>query len=197
MPHCPACSVAVPADARQCKACGAPFLNPSYGTLESRLTPAQESALRMPRPVPVVLGVLGIGGAAWGLAAMVGAASSMARPSFPTLLLLGLSAALFVFAGYCGVRALQRAPGWLRLNQVLWAIQVPVVASPFVSYSFAAGGFLSAWLQLYPPLRVGWNIWLGSTYTISIGTQGPVVVGINLLALAIAWYLMRLQRSDA
>ncbi len=106
-------------------------------------------------------------------------------------------AAMYVFSGYCGVRTLQRRYGWVRLNQVLWAIQVPVFLSPVVSYSFSTGGFVTAWLQLYPAFRAGWNAWLGSSFTLNTFTPGPLTLGVNIFALGLSYYLARVQRSDA
>jgi hypothetical protein len=193
MPRCPACPEAVDASAGKCHACGAPITEPTFGVLESRLTAEQEAALRYPRWLPVLLGLLGIGGAAWGLLALA-ATTGKLKLSFGTIFIVLVAAALFVFSAYCGVRALQRARGWLRLHQVLWAIQVPVIASPVLSYAFASGGFVTVWLQFYPPVRVGWNGFLGSSYSINLFTPGPVILGVNVLALGLALYIARLQR---
>jgi hypothetical protein len=194
MRRCPACTESLGASATKCPACGAPVLEPTYGLLESRLTAEQEAALPVPRWLPVLFGLLGIGGASWGLLALAMTVGKL-KLSLGTLCVLALAAALFLFAGYCGVRALQRAPGWLRLNQVLWSFQVPLLVSPAVSYAFASGGFFTIWLQLHPQVKLGWNGFLGSSYSINLFTPGPVILGVNLLAVALAYYLARLQRA--
>jgi hypothetical protein len=196
MPYCPACTAKVTLSAKDCRSCGAPFLLPSYGLLESRVTEEEEAALPFPKAVPVVLGLLGIGGAAWGLMAVAAGASQM-KGGFFGILILTFIAAIYIYSGYCGVRTLQRRYGWVRLNQVLWAIQVPVFISPIISYSFSTGGFVTAWLQLYPAFRVGGNAWLGSNFTLNLVTPGPFTLGVNIFALGISYYLARAQRGDA
>lgn len=196
MPHCPACPAKVSTDATQCDACGAPFFAPSFGLLETRLSPEQEAALRYPKALPVILGLLSIGGAAWGLMALASIASQI-KGGLVSFSLFGIMLAMYGYSGFCGVRALQRSPGWLRLNQVLWAAQIPVFSSPLFSYSFSSGAFANAWLQIYPPIRAGGIAWLGSNMSINILAPGPVVIGANFLALGIWYYLSRIQRSAA
>ena len=122
---------------------------------------------------------------------------SQVKGGFFGYAVFALSVALYVFSGFCGVRTIQRAHGWLRLNQVLWAAQVPVLLSPVISFAFASGATLTAWAQFYPQLRFGWNAGLGSSHTIQLLTPGHFGIGINLVALGISIYLARLVRSDA
>ncbi|MDM4768545.1 hypothetical protein [Pelomonas sp. SE-A7] len=164
--------------------------------LESRLTPEQEAAAPLPDFAPVVLGLLSIGGAAWGLIAI----AMLLLQSWPGLLsalLVGAVAAVFAFGAYVGVLALRRTPGWLRKSTVFWALQIPLVLSPAVSYALASGGYFAVWLQLHPPVKVGANFLLGSTFTLKLLSGGPVVVGVNLFALGIFLFLLRVQAKSA
>lgn len=196
MPFCPACPAQVEPNATHCAVCGASFLQPDLGVLESRLSPEQEAAVSVPGFVPVALGLIGIGGAAWGL---VGVAAVFANgwPGVLSAALIAGMASVFVFGAYVGILALRRTPGWLRKNTVFWVLQVPVFSSPLVSYALACGGFFTVWLQLYPPFRIGTNFLVGSTFTINLFFKAPVVVGANLLALAVVLYLTRLQAKSA
>jgi hypothetical protein len=196
MPSCPACPAQVDANATYCTACGASFAEPNLGILESRLTPAQEAAASVPNAVPVVIGLLGVCGAGWGLFA-VAAALAKGWPGALGAVLIALVAGVFVFGGYVGVLALRRSPGWLRKNTVFWALQVPVITSPLVSYALACGGFVTAWLQFWPEFRLGLNFLLGSSFTASIFGKAPIVVGVNLLAFAMTGYLLRVQAKSA
>jgi len=183
MPHCPACNASVEVESTLCASCGAPFLEPAYGVLESRLSPQAEAALPVPKWVPVLLGLLGVGGAAIGFVALLlSFQHSQAKPGVAEILLHFIPAALYVLGAYAGVKALQRTPGWLRINQVFWAIQVPGLVSPLVSYMFAAGGLLTVWLQLYPPIHLGFNVQMGSAFAIKLFTPGKLVLGVNLFA---------------
>jgi hypothetical protein len=196
MPTCPSCPSKVEPNATRCAACGASFLKPDLGLLESRLTPAQEAAAKVPGFVSVVLGLLGIGGAAWGLIAIASVFAKGWPGVFSAALIIGM-AGVFAFGAYAGVLALRRTPGWLRKNTVFWALQVPVFSSPLLSYSLASGAFFTVWVQLYPPIRVGTNFFFGSSFTINLLHKVPVVVGANLLALAVVLYLTRVQARSA
>jgi hypothetical protein len=196
MPVCPACPARVEPNATHCSECGASFFQPDLGILESRLTPEQEARAQVPGFVPVTLGLVGIAGAAWGL---MGLSIVLAKgwPGVLNMLFAAVAASLFIFGAYAGVLALRRAHGWLRTTTVFWALQIPVLSSPVVSYSLASGGFVSVWLQLYPSLLLGNNFSLGSTWMVSVFGKAPFVVGANLVAVAKVLYLTRVQSESA
>ncbi|MFY7865681.1 hypothetical protein [Roseateles sp.] len=143
-----------------------------------------------------MLGLLGIGGGAVGLVAL---GSTIANTAVGAMdgVIMAFAGLLYVFGGYCGVAALRKAPGWLHFNQLFWAIQVPVISSPLASYFFATGGFLSIWLQVYPPIHGGFNFMVGSSFTINFFASSPVAFGVNVFAAAIAVYLARLGKARA
>jgi hypothetical protein len=194
MPHCPACPAKVPVHAQQCESCGAKFLEPRLDVLESWLTPQQEASARFPKLAPVILGLLEIGGAAWGVMALTSSTKDLKGGAI-SWAMFGVVLSMYAFSAYTGVRTIQTRAGWIRLNQVLWAMQIPVFASPLLSYSFASGAFVSVWLQVYPSLRGGGNAYLSSAASISLFTPGPFMVGANVLALAVWYWLLRVQRS--
>ncbi len=194
MPHCPACRTPVPADSTKCGSCGAPYLEPDLGLLESRLTPEQEAAAPVPSWLSTTLGVVGVGGAAWGLLAL-GVSFRNTQLSASSVVISALFCVLFMFGGYAGVLAIRRSRGWLHFTTLFWLIQVPVLSSPVISYAFASGGFVTAWLQLYPPIHVGTNFFLGSTFTFNLFTSGvPFAIGVNVIALAVSFLLVRAHR---
>jgi hypothetical protein len=104
--------------------------------------------------------------------------------------------ALYLFSGYCGVRALQKATGWLRLNQMLWALQIPIIITPILSFAFASGAFVNTWIRLQPSIGYGATALLGSNFTFNLFTPGNTAFGVNLVAVAITYYLTRVQRSE-
>ena len=171
-------------------------MKPDLGFLESRLTPQQEAAARVPDFFPISLGLLGIGGAALGL---VGVASAFANgwPGVIAALLAVVAASIFTLGAYAGVLALRRSPGWLRASTVFWALQVPVFMSPVLSYALASGAFVTVWLQLLPAAKIGTNFMVGSSFSITMFQKGPVMVGANVVAASIALYLYRVQVRSA
>jgi hypothetical protein len=197
MPHCPTCHNQAERGATQCGVCNASFQKPAFRALESRLSQAQENSLKAHAAVPITLGIVGIGGAAVGLIALVsGLVAIRAVPSLGTLAVLALGVALYAFSAYCGAIALQKRHGWLRMNFALWAIQIPVITSPVLSYTFATGALAFLWVRP-SPLGAGFNFFLGSNFAINLFTPGVSMFGLNALALGVALYLRRLERSAA
>lgn len=194
MPHCPACHSDAEFNATECGVCKERFPKPAFGLLESRLTPSQERSLQVHPAVPVVLGLAGIGGAALGLFAVVmGLVTGKGFPGVGTIIAFSIGAVLYAFAARCGVLALQRRSGWLRKNLVLWAMQVPVLASPVLAYNFSTGLSASVWVRAWP-LGAGSNFFFGSQFSVVLFTPNPLLLGVNVWALALAVYLRRLER---
>jgi hypothetical protein len=196
MPVCPACPAKVDPNATDCVACGASFLKPDLGILESRLTPQQEAAAQVPGFLPISLGLLGVGGATLGL---FGIATAFAKgwPGLIAALLVGLAGSIFLLGAYAGVCAIRRSPGWLRTNTVFWGLQVPVFMSPVASYALANGAFVTVWVQFLPFAKVGTNFMLGSSFNVNMFHKGPVMFGVNIVAASIAFYLHRVQVRSA
>lgn len=194
MPSCPACPARVEQKATHCTACGASFPKPFIGIFESRITVEQEAAVQVPAFVQIALGLFAISGAAWGLSAI---ATLLAEgwPGLVLAMLVSAVALVYMFGAYVGVLALRRSPGWLRKNTVFWALQVPFFMSPVFSYSLASGGLFIIWVQVLPSLSIGVNYFLGSTFKVDLLSEGPFSLGVNLLALGIFVYLLRLQRK--
>ncbi len=194
MPHCPACYSAVPADSTKCESCGAPYFSPDLGILESRISPEAEAELKMPSFVPISVGLLGVSGAAWGLLAIASQLSSSSL-GIATTVIVAAAASLYAFGGYAGVKAIRRSAGWLRVNFVFWCLQVPALSSPLLTYMFFSGGHVTPWIQLFPPVHMGLGFFLGSSFKLSLFARDePIVFGVNLVALAISLFLLRLQR---
>jgi hypothetical protein len=193
MPHCPACTSSVAFGVTKCGECGAPFDAPALGLLESRLSPNDEAALPVPTWFTLNIGILGIGGAAWGFLA-IAMLVAQGPATFGRMLLLVAAALLYLFGGYCGVLAIQRRYGWHRKNLIFWGLQVPTITTPVLSFFFATGGFVSIWVRP-SPWAVGVNAAMGSTFSLHIFAPGPVTVGVNIVALGIVVFLSRAQGS--
>jgi hypothetical protein len=195
MPHCPACRTSVPKDSTRCENCGAPYFEPDLSLFESRLSAEQEAAVTLPSWLSTTIGLVGIAGAAWGLLAL-SALVFQSGISISKLVIGALFGALYVFSGYSGVLALRRSRGWLHFNVLSWLLQVPILSSPLITYTFASGGLAIAWLQIYPPIHVGINFFLGSTFKFNLLERSdPFTLGVNLAALAITVFLIRIQKQ--
>jgi hypothetical protein len=193
MPHCPACASTVKFDATQCESCGAPFDSPRLALLESRLTAQQESLVQIPRSVSIALGILGIGGGAAGLLAIL--SNAVSQPfKVSTFLIYLLASGVYGLGVWSGVVAIQRRYGWVRQNIFFWGAQVPVVGSYILSYSLAAGGFLNLWIKPFE-VRAGFDFLIGSKFNLHLFLPGDFLLGVNVFALVITVYLIKAQRE--
>jgi len=96
-----------------------------------------------------------------------------------------LGSSLFALGIYAGAAALRQSGNWLLPNFVFWLLQVPLFASPVISYYSSAA--LGTWLYASSEPRIGWSFYLGSQLQLSVG-QGPaeIVAGINVIAAILA-----------
>lgn len=154
-------------------------------------------ARSIPKVVRIALGVLAIVGGALGIVVAVWQ-MGQAPPVFAFRLIVFLFAMAYGFAIWCGVAMLQRRRGWLQFNGLLWGAQVPMVVTPLFSYSFSSGGAFLLWGQI-APFRAGLHTWVGSRFELVFWRDVPVVLGLNLFALAVTVYLFKklLHRAAA
>lgn len=134
-----------------------------------------------------VVGILGIGGGAIGVA---GALEILVQQRNPIAWLFSLGfVALYAWGAWCGVRMLEKHAGAERSNLTYWLLQVPVLTSPVLGYFFASGFHLTVAVQLVP-LKVNASFLLGSTFNYSLIQSGtPVSLGVNVFALSVAAWL--------
>ncbi|AXK71260.1 hypothetical protein DWG18_02450 [Lysobacter sp. TY2-98] len=139
-----------------------------------------------------VIGILGVGGGAIGIAAVT---SVVAQQHNPIEWLFSLIfAALYAWGLWCGVRMLEGSPDAERKNLIFWLVQVPVFSSPVLGYFFANGFHLTVSVQA-SPLNFNANFFLGSTFTYSLlQSDKPWILGVNLFALGVALWLVRVMR---
>lgn len=167
------------------------FLETEFEIWESRLSPQQEANLDVPAWFLPALGIYFIGGGAVGLIAFAQAFASGER----ALLNVGIATILTIVhlvAIWCGVMALQRRRGWLRVATILSIIQVPVLISPIVTYGLNIGVFVAPYVSV-PPLRIGLNYGIGSYAQLHLFVPMPYGLGVNLVAFCLALYLFRLH----
>jgi len=140
-----------------------------------------------------ILGVLAIGGGALGIAIGVQVAASAG--GVLTWVLITPFLCLYIWGMWCGVCLVENRNDSTRDNLVFWAFQVPLLQSPYFGYFFTSGLFSTITFQ---PSETKWGFlfWLGSKFEISLMQAGrPLVLGINLFALAIAVFLYRHSRK--
>ncbi|MDW2982951.1 MAG: hypothetical protein WBG81_16860 [Rhodanobacter sp.] len=137
-----------------------------------------------------LIGVLEIAGGFYGVAAMLrrllpfGAHDSL-------LALLGL--ALYGFVLAAGIQLVAGSEHGVRLSRWAQLLQLPLIATPILSYALHCGAFVNVFATLQATPRLGLDWHFGSQGFV-LAVAGPSVsrLGINLLAL-LSWLVLRLR----
>jgi hypothetical protein len=141
-----------------------------------------------------ILGILALGGSVVGLG--VGSTGLLLATGPVVGKLLSLPfLGLYCWGIWCGLRLLEGAESAYRLNRLFWALQIPYLTSPYVGYFFASGAYLFITFNL-SDTRMGFQAYMGSQFGYSLlQSEKPLVIGINVFALAIFFYFTRLLRN--
>ena len=107
---------------------------------------------------------------------------------------IGLIAfALYAFVLVAGVLLLENSERGIRLSSIAQLLQLPLIATPILSYALHCGAFLDLFFALHWPTRpeVSWQ--LGSQ-RFMLEFYGPAVshLGVNVLAL-LSWLVLKLR----
>jgi hypothetical protein len=107
--------------------------------------------------------------------------------TFALLYLMGIVAGLWMLEGYRHAVA---------LNLVFWALQVPQLISPVVTYVFWAPTNLGVWWNMTTS-QTGFAYQVGSTFRFDVLNLGSnVAIALNVFALACMLYLCVLYRRQ-
>ena len=112
-----------------------------------------------------------------------------AQSHVSTLRLLPWLAPPFVLSLVAGVLLLRGGAVGEILSSINLALQVPVLATPFLSYFFNSGLALRMWIG---PDGPGWFVFLGSQFHISFAPRVPgILIGVNAVAVTLLVWLIR------
>jgi hypothetical protein len=138
-----------------------------------------------------LIGILEIAGGFVGVVAMVRRLLPLGSTYEALLSLIGL--VLFGFILVAGVMLVEGSERGVSLSRVAQLLQLPLLATPIVSYALHSGAFINvfATLQSTPRLGIDWHI---GSHGFVLAVAGPAVsrIGINLLAL-LSWLVLRLR----
>ncbi|HEX5304491.1 MAG TPA: hypothetical protein VFW82_00235 [Dyella sp.] len=138
-----------------------------------------------------LIGILEIAGGFLGVVASVRRLLPLGS-TYETLMAL-IALAVFGFILVAGVLLVEGSERGVALSRVAQLLQLPLLATPVLSYALHAGAFVNvfATLQSTPRLGIDWHVG-GHGFVLALA--GPAVsrVGINLLAL-LSWLVLRLR----
>lgn len=132
-------------------------------------------------------GVLTLGGSATGVAAILDLLAGTIAP-VATIVIGVAFLALFAFGIAVGVLLLESHPRAARLATAYWVLQIPFVSSGVFSYQFSTGAFVTAAVASG---TFQFNAGFGAGFNFLLFSGAPLVVGVNLLAVAMTMLLWR------
>jgi len=134
-----------------------------------------------------LLGVFTFGGALIGISD--GLTALVSRDHAIAWIICLTAVAFYVWGAWCGVRLLERGPR--AENSVLkyWIAQIAVFSCPWFGYLLSSGFQITVSIQ-FSPLGFGAHFDLGHSFAYSSFESGqPWMIGANLFAVAVAWWL--------
>ncbi|WP_101927405.1 MULTISPECIES: hypothetical protein [Luteimonas] len=140
-----------------------------------------------------LVAILQIAGGFYGLAsALVRLAGGV--PGGAALLMLVFGLLLSTFALIAGVLLLEGDALGERLSRIALALQIPLVASPWLSYAWHVGATVPLQFRFGRSVVVGvdWSV-PSEAFRLALAGPSTVALGVNLLALAL-WLVLRFAR---
>ncbi len=138
-----------------------------------------------------LIGILEIAGGFLGVVASVRRLLPLGSTYETLMALIGL--ALFGFILIAGVLLMEGSERGVAFSRVAQLLQLPLLATPVLSYALHSGAFINvfATLQTSPRLGIDWHL---GTHGFVLAVAGPAVsrIGLNLLAL-LSWLVLRLR----
>jgi hypothetical protein len=138
-----------------------------------------------------LIGILEIAGGFLGVVASVRRLLPLGSTYETLMALIGL--ALFGFILIAGVLLMEGSERGVAFSRVAQLLQLPLLATPVLSYALHSGAFINvfATLQASPRLGIDWHLGM---HGFVLAVAGPAVsrIGINLLAL-LSWLVLRLR----
>ncbi|GGY87474.1 hypothetical protein GCM10011613_35830 [Cellvibrio zantedeschiae] len=141
-----------------------------------------------------VLGVLSIGGGFMSITSILNfilSSSGVAGYIFGAIALL-----VFLYGIWCGIEIIKSSSARsLAINKIFWAMQIPLLLSPGVSY-FLYTGFNFTVHYSFTESGPGFNVSAGGNLLLSLFQfAGPFQVGVNVFALVIFCYLSLIAKK--
>ena len=132
------------------------------------------------------VGILTLGGSGAGLVIVLGQifGTSVATIGFAILM---VALILFAIGIAAGVLVLENHKLARTLALPFWAIQIPAISTPWVTYEFSSGARFNFLLAQGGNINFTWAA--GSQFSFYIGQHSAVALGVNILAIAVFWVL--------
>jgi hypothetical protein len=138
-----------------------------------------------------LIGILEIAGGFLGVVASVRRLLPLGSTYDTLMALIGL--ALFGFILIAGVLLMEGSERGVAFSRVAQLLQLPLLATPVLSYALHAGAFVNVFAVIHGGVRLGLDYHLGSHgFVLAVAGPGVSRIGLNLLAL-LSWLVLRLR----
>jgi hypothetical protein len=138
-----------------------------------------------------LIGILEIAGGFLGVVASVRRLLPLGSTYESLMAVIAL--AVFGFILVAGVLLMEGSERGVALSRVAQLLQLPLLATPVLSYALHAGAFVNVFAVIHGGVRLGLDYHLGS-HGFVLAVAGPAVshIGLNLLAL-LSWLVLKLR----
>jgi hypothetical protein len=138
-----------------------------------------------------LIGILEIAGGFLGVVASVRRLLPLGS-TYETLMAV-IALAVFGFILVAGVLLMEGSERGVALSRVAQLLQLPLLATPVLSYALHAGAFVNVFAVIHGGVRLGLDYHLGSHgFVLAVAGPGVSRIGLNLLAL-LSWLVLRLR----
>ena len=147
----------------------------------------------MNRWIKRLLAVLQIGGGFAGLAVI---AQLVMKAEMTAISVMGnvIFGVIFFFGIVAGLVLIEDERVGIVLSQIFQATQIPLLSSPIIVYRLICGFGVAVFCQ---GAEVGGNYWFGCHYAFFLFGDAPWGIGVNIVALVLFIYLLRIRKSKA
>ena len=137
-----------------------------------------------------LIGILEVAGGAYGMIQMLYRLLPF-RAHDSIVALIGL--ALYAFVLVAGVLLLENSERGVRWSGWAQLLQLPLIATPILSYALHCGGYVNVYATLHLPPHLELATHFGSqAFVLAVAGPTAAHLGINLLAL-LSWLALKLR----
>ncbi|MHA6206099.1 hypothetical protein ACXU4B_16860 [Dyella soli] len=138
-----------------------------------------------------LIGILEVAGGFYGMVTMLRRLLPLGPAHESLVAVIGL--VLYAFVMIAGVLLLEGSERGVSLSGWAQLLQLPLIATPILSYALHCGAFVNVYATLHLPMRLGLDWHFGSEgFVLAVAGPGLSRLGINLLAL-LSWLTLRLR----
>ncbi len=140
-----------------------------------------------------LIGTFMLGGSFTGIA-VISQTALASELDAATTVIAAVFLLLYAYGLVVGLRVLEDQKAAYPLALPFWILQIPVLASPWLTFAMFAG--MKVDLTIGPAWKLGFNVQWGAQFGFSALSGSPLVVGVNVFAVWVARLVWKESRRD-